>query len=123
MAAAICVKCGKEKRLTNKANDNQYLKALGWKRIVFDWLCPECSTTASGRHASIKDKNGKKIYEGIKVKINYGRHYNEPKGLTRTGTVIYDDKAESFVVKIDNSEVLVSFDSIVKKSIEIINLA
>ena len=71
-----------------------------------------------GQFINRTDNKQQKLFNGDKVLFNYGRHYNEPKGLTRFGTIVYDKRDCAFAVSIDNSAVLVKFWDIAR--IEII---
>lgn len=55
------------------------------------------------------DKDGKEIYEGDIVSVNYGKCHTNPLGLNRIGKVIFDKRSAAFQVKIKDSAVQVSF--------------
>ena len=73
-----------------------------------------------GQYTGAKDKREREMYEGDIAVATYGKHYNEPQGLTRVCKVIYDTKTCSFRMAVDNSKVLVSFGDSRSKDIEVI---
>jgi len=70
-----------------------------------------------GQYIGKKDKSSKKMFKGDKVLFTYGKHYNEPKGLTRIGTIVYDVKDVAFEVAIDDSAVKVRFRDITRTEV------
>lgn len=66
------------------------------------------------QYIGLKDKNDKEAYMSDNVVVRYGKHHNEPKGITRKGCVVWDDKNASFVIEIKDSKVLVPFSIVIE---------
>ena len=79
-----------------------FIKKHGYSEIK---VIPE----TVGQYTGLKDKNGLKSFSSEIVIVNYGRHHNEKKGLTRVGVIEFDEKSAAFVIAIKDSKVKVSF--------------